>query len=669
MRSVPGLALLLAVLALSVLPVAGSTADERPVVRVAAAQTAVPLVPRVALVDPAGELSAAEALGGLSGPDAVVENAVYSRGYIADTLWARIALDVEPAAAGTWYLSLELPNFDRLDIFTVPPAGDPVPFVTLGDRAPVPKPIQTRFHIAPIDLPAGQTVLLVRGWTGSTMTVDLKLRKLDALLAEEQSFFALQTFYLGIAATLGLSALGLFAYTRQVIHLIYVVNLVAHLGIWLIINGTGPGYLWPGLAGRLHIDPHVMIALSIFGTLAFSAIFLSTARVPRLVRFTLWIGAGVGVVLFAICLGVPVELTPWSSALVSQFLLPLAGLLLVPTAVALFYGEPAARPLMLTWFGFIAVIAVGTLRSQGYLPSNTLTLTGPQLGSVFEMLVFAYMLVARLGRVQREKDQVQREALAAARAHEAQLEQRVADRTAELDAAVVRERDARRLQQQFVSMVSHEFRTPLAIVDAAAQNFATGDAGDHGRLDKIRGAVRRLRGMIETCLVDERVQGGKIQLQPEDVELRDMVEDAVGMLRAAAADRRFVLDLPGEPVVVTVDQRLVGVAISNVLENAVKYSPVGSTIEVSVAEGAEDVEIAVTDQGPGVAEGDRDRIFERHYRAGNAAATSGVGLGLFLVRSILEAHGGTVRCTAGPAGGSRFVIRLPAADELAEPAA
>ena len=140
-----------------------------------------------------------------------------------------------------------------------------------------------------------------------------------------------------------------------------------------------------------------------------------------------------------------------------------------------------------------------------------------------------------------------------------------------------------------------------------------------------------------------------------------MIEDSVDMLKVAA-DRQFVLNLPTEPVVVTVDQHLVAVAISNVLENAVKYSPLGSTIEVSVTEPSANVEITVTDEGGGVAEADRERIFDRYYRADNATGTTGAGLGLFLVRSILKAHGGTVHYTAAPAGGGRFVIRLPNTD-------
>ena len=656
-------AVLALTIAASLMPLGPARAE--PVVTVPGGTASVALLPRAELVDPDGTLSPSEALARLESPDATVESRVYSRGFIRDVVWARVVLEVTPEAAGRWYFTLELPNFDRLQVFAVPSdgSGQPVkPLFALGDRVPTVTDIRTRFHLAPMDLSAGRTVLLVRGRTNSTMTLALRLWKLDALLLQEQEFYALQAFYVGIAAVLFLGAVGLFVFSRQLVYIVYMVNLVAHCGIWLMANGTGPGYLWPGLAASYPFELHAFLALSGTGTYAFAAMFLSTVRVPRLVPISFWAMAGFSALLTVLCLVVPAQYAVWSNWLVTQVTLPFSVFMLVPMAAAFLANEPAVRPLFVTWVALSLAVGVGVARNAGLLPNNVLTLTGPQLGSVVEMIVFAYMLVSRLGRVQHEKDALQQAALAAAREYERELEQRVADRTAELDAAVERERNARRLQQQFVAMVSHEFRTPLAIVDAAAQNFVTGDAGDQGRLGKIRAAVRRLRRMIDTCLIDERVEGGRLHLQTDVTELGGMIEDTVEVLKAAPGDRRFRLDLPDEPVTATVDARLMAVAVNNLMENAVKYSPPGSTVDVALSVAPAGIRIAVTDQGPGIPASERDRVFDRYYRLDSAASTSGAGLGLFLVRSIVEAHGGQVTCEAGPGGGSRFLIDLPAAD-------
>ncbi len=766
-------------------------ARAEPVVRVAGTETAVPLVPRSIVLDPASSLSLDEALRRLTSPGAAVADRVASHGYIPDTLWARVVVEVAPEAVGRWYLSLELPNFDRLQIFTMPdPSSDPVPFVELGDRVPEPTDILSRFHIAPIDLPPGRTVLLLRGRTGSTMTLDLKLRKLDALLIEERSFFALQSFYLGIAAIFALSALGLFAYTRQSIYLVYVANLISHTILWLIINGTGPGFLWPTLARTVHIDPHPFVWLTVWGTAAFAADFLSTTRVPVLVCRVLKAIAAVSLAMAFVGFFIPQDDIYWAHELVSNIALPVLAAFLVLTGVGMYRGEPAARPLMLTWLGLVGAVVFALLRDLGVIPNNAFTLGGAQLGSIFEMMVFAYMLMERLGRLQREKEQIQREALASAREHERVLERRVADRTAELDAANVRlrsivssapfplvlvresdgdvlfvnqracdllgasrdvivgrpgrewlvdpsvrdrlvavldergvvedlevelrrsdgaafwalmsvvrivydgepvrvvalnditrrkelesdlretaaietaaaerERSARRLQQQFVAMVSHEFRTPLAIIDGAAQNIEAQDARGSGRLRKIRVAVRRLLRMIDTCLIDERVDGGTIILQRENVELGGLLHEAVDVIRAVAAEHSIAVEMPDDTVTVSADPRLTEIAVNNLLENAVKYSPPGTTVTVRLErQPGGGAEVSVSDQGPGIPASERERIFEKYYRAENTSGTAGAGLGLHLVRAIMAAHGGSVECASSGPGGSRFVLRFP----------
>lgn len=764
-------------------------------------QSTIPLTPRTIVFDAAGRLSPSDAAKQLANPGAEVETGTYSHGYLSGALWARIVLDVSEDAAGRWYLSLELPNFDQLDVYRIPGSvaeiTSPVRLFQLGDRVVAQTDIRMRFHLAPIDLSPGRTVLLVRGETASTMTLDLNLRRLDgALVTQEQAFFGLQMFYLGIGCVLFLGALALFAYTRQLIYAVYLVNLIAHTGIWLIVNGTGPGVLWPELARRFPFEVHALLGLSISGTMAFSAMFLATARVPRVVRISLWGMSIIGLLLCVACLVVPHSYAVWTNALVSQVALPVSAALVIPTAVALFYGEPAARPLLLTWIGLIAAIALGVLRNQGFVPSNTLTLTGPQLGSVFEMIVFAYMLVDRLGRLQRDKERLQSDALIAAREHETLLERRVAERTGELDAAnsrlrtiinaapfplilvreadehvlfvnrqatdllgptatlpnrpldaglfvdpsvragllealrrtgyvdgweaelravdehtfwtlvslvriqydgepvrvlaindisplkaleqdlrrtaeieaaaARREREARRLQQQFVAMVSHEFRTPLSVIEWTAENAALQEPTIRPRADKIRASVKHLLRMIDSCLIDERVEGGRIHLQRQEIDLRDLVDDLAESLQSAARDHQLETVMPDGPLAASVDPRLIEIALSNLIENALKYAPAGTAVRIGGVEAEGFVRIWVDDAGPGLPQEERERVFERYYRVGNASGIGGSGLGLHVVREILKAHGGTAGCETSPMGGARFILQLPSAPHRSE---
>ncbi|UUX48889.1 ATP-binding protein [Nisaea acidiphila] len=637
-----------------------SAADRKDAVHVTQQDISIPLIPRKIVMDPQGELSPDEALQRLSEPGAIEEDAVYSLGYIPETLWARIALDVTPDAAGRWYLSLELPNFDRLQVDILTSSGHLEPLTELGDMVPDQSPFRSRFHIAPIDLPPGQTVLLVKGKTSSTMTLDLKLRKLDWLLSEERLFLALQTFYFGVIAVLTLSAIGLFGVTRESIYLIYIANLVAHTGVWAILAGSGPGYLWPNTPLHHPSVGHFFVAMTLTTTFAFAAAFLATSQVPKLAHWIFWGMSASGVLLMAVCLAVPTDLGYWANRLVSAVVLPCACAIGALTIVGMVRGVAGARPLMLTWLGILIVVPIGWLRDIGLVPTNVFTLTVSQLASVFEMIMFAYLLLQRLGRIQKDKDRIQHEALTAAREHEALLEHRVAARTADLDAAVIREREAQRLQQQFVVMVGHEFRNPLAIIDNMIQNLARGAPASRGRLDRGRAAVRRLRRMIDTCLIDERIRGGQMQLRKERLEAGKLVGEVIATIRAAHATRQFELDLPEGPLLMTVDPRLIEIAVSNVIDNAAKYSPETSPVETHVHAAGSQIEIEVMDRGPGVPETDRERVFERYYRGSRSGSGgTGAGLGLFLVRAILSAHGGTITYADRPGGGAAFTLRLP----------
>ncbi len=256
----------------------------------------------------------------------------------------------------------------------------------------------------------------------------------------------------------------------------------------------------------------------------------------------------------------------------------------------------------------------------------------------------------------------------------ATLEHRVAERTRELEktaqaltrskqraeTALQRETEAKRQLRQFLSMVSHEFRTPLAIIDSAAQMLhlrpGNGEAAA-ARVETIRGGVQRLLGLIDTCLADEQLDSGRLVLHEKAFDLAPMIEVAVGQHRVAAATHTFRLDVEA-PLNVWGDPGLIGLVINNLLGNAVKYSPQGGEITVAAHHDGGDIAMAVMDQGIGVPAEDLSGIFERFHRASNANGIPGSGIGLHMVRQIVEMHGGSVAVESAPRRGSRFTVRL-----------
>jgi two-component system sensor histidine kinase MprB len=209
-------------------------------------------------------------------------------------------------------------------------------------------------------------------------------------------------------------------------------------------------------------------------------------------------------------------------------------------------------------------------------------------------------------------------------------------------------------QRRLVADASHELRTPLTAVRTNVDLLREGRLAQDDAQRALEEASVELSAL--TTLVSDLVElarGEERQLRVEEVHLDDLVATAVERAKSRTPAVTFVTAL--SPTVVHADPVLLDRAVSNLLDNAVKYSPPGAPIEVTVREG----EVVVADHGPGVADEDLPRIFDRFYRSSTARSKPGAGLGLAIVREAAEAHGGTASVESD-SGGAKFRLRLPA---------
>jgi signal transduction histidine kinase len=229
--------------------------------------------------------------------------------------------------------------------------------------------------------------------------------------------------------------------------------------------------------------------------------------------------------------------------------------------------------------------------------------------------------------------------------------------------AVSRERD--RLKD-FVAEMSHELRTPLTALSTFNELLLDGaDADPAARREFLLNAgqqIRRMQQLTENLLQLSRLDAGLLPLEIVPADLREVVGEAVERLEATAAIKGVTIDcrLPAEPVKAHCDASRLEQVIDNLAGNAIKYSPPGSTVRLALAEQDGWGRLTVSDEGPGIAEEDVPKLFQRFYRGKNQAADEpGSGLGLAVVRAIVEAHGGTVAVT-NPAR-AEFTVTLPLA--------
>ncbi len=219
----------------------------------------------------------------------------------------------------------------------------------------------------------------------------------------------------------------------------------------------------------------------------------------------------------------------------------------------------------------------------------------------------------------------------------------------------------------FLSAVSHNLRTPLTAVKAASGTLLSSWSRIEPEerrelLETISDEAERLEQLVRNTLELSRIRAGALEVEPERVDIADLVQHAVRRLRPIARAHRVRLDVDENLGPVSLDVTMAEQILLNLLENALRFAPPGSEILVGAHAGRgerDEVDLVVADHGPGVPLEARDRIFEEFQSAETRPDRSGTGLGLAIVRSLVVAHGGSVRYEDTPGGGATFVCTFP----------
>jgi signal transduction histidine kinase len=241
--------------------------------------------------------------------------------------------------------------------------------------------------------------------------------------------------------------------------------------------------------------------------------------------------------------------------------------------------------------------------------------------------------------------------------------------TAGLERVKVTERLAaiERNKTQFLNLASHELRGPMTVVRgyvSMLEGGLLGDLNERGRkaVPVISAKVMEMNALIEQMIEAARLEDGALMLRPTEIDLRDVVIEAVEAARPLVDERHEIsLRTPGRPVPVRVDHERVKTIVSNLVSNAVKYSPQGGVIECELTARGGIARVAVKDSGLGIAQGDLPILFTRFGRISTPHTDHlpGTGLGLYLGRQLARLHGGEITVESAPGKGSTFTLHLP----------
>ncbi|HHP50394.1 MAG TPA: sensor histidine kinase KdpD [Moorella mulderi] len=221
-----------------------------------------------------------------------------------------------------------------------------------------------------------------------------------------------------------------------------------------------------------------------------------------------------------------------------------------------------------------------------------------------------------------------------------------------------------KLRTALLNSVSHDLRTPLSSITAAVTGLLEGEdvydaKARRALLLTIKEAAKRLNRLVGNLLDMARLESGILPLKLEWCDMEDVVGVALRNFKEVLQEHTVEVRIPPDLPLVKADFSLMEQVMLNLLDNAAKYSPVGSKIEIEVKKGERELEVSVADQGPGIPPGEEDKIFEKFYRLGSNSHVPGTGLGLSICKGIIEAHGGRIWAQNRPEGGTRITFTLP----------
>lgn len=599
------------------------------------------------LRDPRGTL----ALADVRAADAAGQFTILPRnlgaGYTRDVYWLRFHAWRDARDDRRWWWLEMLPPFlDDVQLYIVHPDGT-VESKRAGDRRPrASRDLDHRAILFRLDLPPGANTAYLRISTTSAMVAVINVWRSQELMQSSFTQYLLYGLYIGLVLAIFILIAINWLLLRDRLFLLYLAYIGAQILYGLASSGLAGQYLFPDTP-RI---PDVLVGLSLALTALFGLAFFSRILdVPGGSRWLPWLYRLTALAAVVTAVGALADyyvvVIPWLQALI---LLTVAATLPL-AALRVLHGTPTQRLAGLAFFAYGVLVLASSATFIGLLPTTRASMFSAQAGNLAHLFLLHAAMAMRSRTSAAEREQLERQAAAARIA--AEQERRRSDE-----------------HDQLLAMITHEIRTPIAVIDAAAQSLHLVDdkapAERTTRYERIQRSVRRLNLLLELAL--NRVRPADTHGEPARAcDLIELGHDVVGQFEPQHDQQLNVwMAVDAAPVHGRAD--LLRFVFLNLLDNACKYSPPGSMVNIEVTamerDGRAGYAWTISDEGPGIAAGERERIFDKFYRGNEGTATAGLGLGLYISSRIVGQVGGNLRCIEPlPGQGARFECWLPAA--------
>lgn len=556
------------------------------------------------------------------------------------SLWLRFTLTSTAPRTTEWVLRILPTYLDHVDLYQPEaggwvkiPNGDALPFAArpLDDRAAA-----FRLKLNP-DEPRTFYLHLRHGGFLNVYPMLYTPAAYQRVLMQESLIFGL---YFGVALLFLLVNLGHWITLRELIFLEFSVYLAVRGLYFLTYDGLAYQWLLPN-------DPVFLqdaLRLLLIGSVASIAPILVRVlnlreHYPRLATLCWGLGGMAALLTLSVFTGQFTRFGGLLSLIVLLFGLMGAGV----AAVQIRHRQPLGWLILLAMVMMLVGLGTSALASFGISSGVFWDVYGGQIASFATFLSLHFAVTQRMVRMKQEKAASERSA-------------RLAHAMAE------KERAARREQADFFAMLFHEIKTPLAEIASSATVLEQLDDGGHresaSRYDTIHRAVDRMNLMLEQNLARDRLELAETHLTCRPLEPAALARLVVDSFRGAHP-QTLTLDAPPFLPCLDGDPEFLRVALVNLIDNAIKYAPAHSEIRVQVAIAPGGIAFIVRDEGPGMNAKTKARVFDRYWRGDIAGTVAGNGLGLYLVRRIAAAHGGSITLDSTLGQGSRFTLFIP----------
>lgn len=585
------------------------------------------------------------------------QQAVPNFAFSQSAFWLKFTLNHQQNTLQRWLLELDYPNVDHVSLYGPNPTQERL----TGRHYPFAhREIKHRNFVFELQIPPQQTqTYYLRIASNTALRLPLTLYQPQAFLQRDHDTQLWFGLYYGLIAMLLFYSLVLALIVHNHHYLRYALTLLTLHGMFqLTTNGLAYEYLWPEAVWWNSHCWGVIMDLAVASTLWFCLEFLKVkTHFPRLARMFLLL-QGLALILAVLNLLPDDNFGSFMSVFWSVRLALITTLLVWLTAIATTAkGYVPARFFLFAWSLMLAGGLVTGLQAIGWLPAHFWTVYALQFGSALEGMLLAFAMGY----------QMQQEQLKILQAQQKALEEESLRRQSQ-EEVVLQLQQLDRLKDDFMANVSHELRTPLNGVIGLSESLLDGVAGElNGRQQQdiylVMNSAKRLYRLVQDLLDFSQLKHTQLQLHNQNIWLRELTDVILPLLQPLIAGKPLQLrnQIPADTPPVWADEDRVQQILHNLIGNALKFTHDGQVTITAKVLGEKQLEILVTDTGPGIPPEQQVSIFDA-FTQGEASLTrtqGGTGLGLTITRQLVELHGGKLWVDSEVGKGATFHFTLP----------